>query len=371
MAKSSKQAQRDEQDAICYSFILDRAEQINERNGVLRARAISTVYAREELFRENLQDALKLTFKDKIVVKPYVPAKKTKTGRIVNAVLSDLHFQSLLVASEVPLEYGPIEEARRLASICQQIADYKRDHRDESELYIHLLGDIIENLLHDPRDGAPIAQQVAAAIHLLTQALAFLSTQYKSVKVFTATGNHGRNTARHEKKATAQKWDSLETIIYYSIKQAVSHIPNVQVIITKTPYYTWEAFDKRGFGTHGDTVLKPGYPGQNIQVGSVSRQIDHWNASNSHMAADLFVVGHVHVGSVTHLNSGAVFMTNGALVPPNGFATSIGVFGSACGQQLFESVPGHVIGDSRFMSVGPTQDADETLDHIIKPFMGF
>lgn len=367
-AKKSELRERDE--ARVHEFLADRATEVQNRDGVLRSRAISTTSARDQLFRDNLTDSLRVIFKDKIIAgKAYVPKKKAKTGRILNAVLSDLHFHSLLDPREVPLQYGPHEEARRLASVCQQIAEYKRDHRDETDLKLHLIGDVIQNQLHDARDGAPLAEQMAAAIHLLTQAVAFLSTQFKSVTVHCTPGNHGRNKARHEMRATNQKWDSLEGVIYYAIKTATQHLPGVSVIIDYTPYYLWTAFDKTGFATHGDTVIKPGYPGAAIQVGSVNAQINNWNASQKH--ADLFIVGHVHVGSMTHLPNGAVFMSNGCLIPTDAFSQSIGAFGVACGQQLFESVPGHIVGDHRFMGVDHTTDKDASLERIIKPFLRF
>jgi hypothetical protein len=71
---------------------------------------------------------------------------------------------------------------------------------------------------------------------------------------------------------------------------------------------------------------------------------------------------------VTILNNGATFVTNGALVPANAYAQSLGILRSNCSQTLFESTADHVLGDVRFISVGPEQDKDGSLDQIIRPF---
>jgi hypothetical protein len=54
-------------------------------------------------------------------------------------------------------------------------------------------------------------------------------------------------------------------------------------------------------------------------------------------------------------------------VPANGHARSMG-FETRCGQYLFESVPGFIFGDNRFLEVGPAQDSNADLDKIIQPF---
>jgi hypothetical protein len=38
---------------------------------------------------------------------------------------------------------------------------------------------------------------------------------------------------------------------------------------------------------------------------------------------------------------------------------------------MWESVPGRVVGDSRFVCVDETNDKDKSLDKIIKPFTTF
>jgi hypothetical protein len=145
-------------------------------------------------------------------------------------------------------------------------------------------------------------------------------------------------------------------------------VKNVTFHIPKSPYYTVELFDKKGFFTHGDTVLKPGYPGRSINVSALYQQICKWNASRNIGAPfHLFACGHVHFGSVTNMPNGAVMITNGCLIPPDSFSVSIGAADVACGQYMFESVEGHAVGDQRFIVVDGAESKSE-YNNIIKPF---
>lgn len=269
-------------------------------------------------------------------------------SRIQNLVLSDLHFGSRLNPEETTHLYDLAEQQRRLDVVINQAIQYKADHRDKSKLFVHILGDVIQNNLHDPRDGAPLAEQIVEAITMLTAAIGRLSTEYKWVEVYCVGGNHDRNKARHQSRAVNQKWDSLGYVIYNAIKIAMAKIDNVKFIIPKTPFYTWQAFNKSGFACHGDTVLNVGNPGKSINVEAVRRRINELNVTSKH---DLFMVGHIHCGSLTILPNGVILLTNGALTPPDEYALSLGIMGSGAGQWLFESVENHIVGDSRFILV--------------------
>lgn len=295
-----------------------------------------------------------------------------KINRAVNLVLSDLHFGSDISKRETGgLDFGKVEEARRLARIVQEVIEYKPQYRNETELNVILLGDMIQNQLHDARDGAPMAEQVCRAIHLVSQALIHFSNHFPKVTIYCNTGNHGRNGVRHHKRAVNQKWDSLETIVYFALKDAFKNVKNIKFELPLTPYVTYEVFDKKIFATHGDTVLKPGYPGKAINVGSLENQINKINATlNDNAEYSVFIVGHVHTASTTHLANGAVMITNGALVPSDEFAVSIGLLENSCGQYLFESVPGFPVGDMRFIRVNSKDDKNKELDKIIQKFSG-
>jgi hypothetical protein len=336
-------------------------------------RKLGAQAVRERFLAENIEKFASRVFKGRI--QPFAISKLTsgkKTGRVVNAVLSDLHFGADLRREETGTAYGKHEEARRAAAVFQQIMEYKIEHRNETELELLILGDIIQGQLHDPRDGAELAEQICRAIHILSQGIAYLSSGYKKVRVRCATGNHGRNKARHEDRATHQKWDSHETVLYYSLSQACSALKNVEFFIPRTPFVTYEVFGQKVFATHGDTVINVGNPGAQIRVRSIEHQVNRINASLADTDEySVFVLGHVHTGTITHLSNGSTVITNGALIPQDSFAVSIGLLETKCGQWMWESVPGFPVGDSRFIKVGREHDSNEKLDKIIQPWKSF
>jgi hypothetical protein len=306
----------------------------------------------------------------KIKMTPYKAKKNHVTERALNVVLSDLHIGSDIKKRETgQLDFGKTEEARRLAKITKEIIDYKRQYRDSTVVNLLLLGDIIQNSLHDQRDGAPTAEQSARAIFLLSQAISQIASSFPEVNVYCNTGNHGRNTGRHHGRAVNQKWDSVETIIYYALKNSFKDVSNVKFHLPQTPYVTYEVFGKKIFATHGDTVLNPGYPNKVIKTSTLEGQINRINATlDDKDEYAVFIVGHVHVGSITHLSNGTVMITNGALVPSDEFAVSIGLLENSCGQYMFESVKEFPVGDTRFIRVSHKDDTDSSLDKIIQPF---
>lgn len=317
-------------------------------------------------------------FAAKVFDKPITPYKatdKTKNPktRAVTLTLSDLHFGGDLKSEETGADsYGAVEEARRLAEIVRQTCDYKPQYRKETKLVLNLGGDLFEGKLHDPQDAAPMSEQVCRTIHLLGQAIAHLAAHYPEVQVNCTTGNHGRDMNRHSGRATTGKWDSIETVIYFALKTALKAHKNVSFSIPKTPYVMYEVFGAKYFLTHGDNVLNAGNPGKSINVRNLEFQLNRINASlQDKDEVKVAIVGHTHVASVSLMAPGVTVVTNGALTPVNGFAVSLGILEGVCSQTLFEAVPGHPIGDIRFIRVDSNTDKDSTLDDIIKPWSGF
>ena len=336
-------------------------------------RKLGVEAARYRFQMENLETFAERVFGGKVQPPTPVMGFKDKTERIITAVLSDTHFGSDLLKSETGvLNYGIHEEARRAAFVFQEIADYKIQYRDTTELELLLIWDMIHGTLHDKRDGAVLAEQQARTIHILIQGVSYLSAFFKKIRVRCVTGNHGRNTARHQERATYQKFDSHETIIYYAVKAACRNLPNVEFHIPKTPYATYEVFGKKVITTHGDTMFNPGNPGKSINIKGLEEQINRINASLIDIEEySVVIVGHVHTGSITYLNNGAVMITNPPLIPPDNFAVSIGIMEGTCGQLIFESVPGYAVGDARIIRVDHKTDQNAELEKIVSPWPGF
>jgi hypothetical protein len=364
----SPKKQRQDEDAVIAKYLSKRAQDFKQASIVRSNKNSAISMTRQTLFLDAIQDIFSnLSWP---TAKPYKAKKDKKTERILNVILSDLHYGADLKIAETNHRYGPIEEARRTAAVVAQVADYKRQYRDSTVCYVHILGDIIQGKLHDPQDAAPEAEQFARAIWNLGQAIEFLSREFKGVRVFCTPGNHGRNKSRHPTRAVNQKWDSDETKIYLALQMVLKNLPNVTVETFLTPYYIYKAFGNRGFMTHGDTVLKPGFPGSSIAVNSVRHQINEINNGlGVGQDCKLFGVGHVHTASSTRLPNNTVFLTNGCLLPTDEYAQSIGIFDTTCCQQIFESTQDFIFGDRRDAIVDSNTDADKSLVSIIKPFI--
>lgn len=347
----------------------ESAEKTRIREHAQLNRRLGTSALKNQVLLERVEEFSSRVFAGRLE-KHHAPEAKSHSARAVVAVLSDLHIGSDLRSEETGhLDFGVAEEARRLALIFKEICEYKIEHRDDQRLELLLLGDIIQGSLHDPRDGAVVAEQVCRAIHLLTQGIAHVAKSYSEVVVRCATGNHGRDKARHFGRATFQKFDSHETVIYYSLKAACQNLQNVRFEIPKTPYVAFDVFGKKFFASHGDTVLNPGNPGKSINIKSLEDQINRMNASLVDLDEfSVVIVGHVHTASMTHLNNGAVMITNGALVPADNFAISIGILESNCGQWLFEATAKYPVGDARLVKVDRGTDQDESLEKFIRPW---
>jgi predicted phosphodiesterase len=300
-----------------------------------------------------------------------VPASRIK--RAVVVCIGDTHWGSDLLASETgALNYGKVEEARRLAQVVKQTIEYKPEYRHETELHVVLLGDLIHGNLHDLRDGAVTSEQQSRAIHLLIQAIAQFSAAYPKVTCHAVTGNHGRDKSRHQKPATAGKADSRETLIYSAVKMATRDCANVTWDIPMSAFATFSLFNRRVFVTHGDGVIRVGNPGQSINVAELEKQTNRLNATlKDYEEFSVVIVGHVHQSAKVLLNNGVTAIINGPMTPVDPFAVSIGLFESVSSQQIFESVPGFPVGDSRTITLDANVDNDSSLDEIVRPWTSF
>lgn len=300
--------------------------------------------------------------------------KNKKTlKRVHTLMLSDLHIGSDIEKEETgALNFGKVEESRRIAAVIREAIDYKPQYRKDTKLVVALLGDIIENSMHDARTGAVLSEQICRAIHILTQAMLQLANEYVEVEIECASGNHDRIMSRHKQRAVHQKFDSYATIIYYALKAALKDVKNVKVNIPKTPMSSYTVFGMRIGYTHADTVINPGGIYSTVNVKALENQVNKMNAAlpnDDEYAAILY--GHTHIGHTVHLSNGTVLIGNGGLPPPDPFAVSIGTNESNSGQWIFESVPGHAVGDMRYIKVNSDIDKDESLDKIIKPWENF
>ncbi len=368
-------------------FPINPTRQQTERKVVqthaLYNRRLGETLAKKQWLAESLESFAERVFKGRVEPPRRVPPKLKAAGvkRIVNTVWSDLHFGADVKASETSaFDFGRSAEARRFAHIVAEVADYKPQYRDSSELRTWILGDIMQGKIH-PGDSAAQAEQMARCIHLLTQGLAYLAGCYSKVTAECEPGNHGRDKLVHHDRASDQKWNAHETVIYYAVKMALSRYPNITVNIPRTPMVMAEAFGVGMMGTHFDTLMKVGFAGKNVPTGAILDQINQMNIDwmdnarergLEHVPCQVFIGGHTHSPLVHHTSGGRSLIVNGSLVPVDGFSVNVhGRTATGNGQWVWEQVEGFPVGDTRFVRVGWKQDEDASLERIIKPWSNF
>jgi hypothetical protein len=296
--------------------------------------------------------------------------RKNFQEREFNISLSDLHYGSNLSKSYNLDAYEATEEGRRTARVVLEVVDYKLQYRKKTRLHVHVLGDIIQGKLHDPQAGAAMVEQISRSLHYLSHAIGLFARSYPEVIVECVSGNHGRDKSRHDQRATVDKHDSYEGMLYLALQEKFKGVPNVKFNVWGSAFYIWDSFGQRGFGTHGDTILNVGYPAASVNTQRIMQGVNSINNGlrGHNMDAALFIAGHVHVPMVVKLSNGVTVVTNGALTPSDEFAKSIGVFSNSGAQQSWESVPGFIMGDHRCIEVSEKDDKDASLDKVIPPW---
>jgi hypothetical protein len=335
--------------------------------------------------RDFIQDEILGTLKEvleKNPIKMHKPIKssskkKVKKSRTIVAHISDTHFGTNIDTKELGgvNEYNWTIASRRMALFSEQIAKYKRHYRNETDLVLVVNGDLIGGLIHNQEWAVDLwTIQFAGAVDIMVQAISYLANNFSKVVIEWGTGNHGRLVSKADKgRASAQKWDSLESTIGLAVKLIIEKTcKNVKINIPMTPYNIFEVQGHMLFSTHGDTVFSTGNVGSSLNMKSINTQIAKLNASE--LGGDrkfaAVMCGHVHTPLATLTESGAMMIINGTLSGTDSFAQSIGIFRNNPTQQLFEVTEAHAVGDMRFIQVG-TADKETRFDEIIKPFKGF
>jgi hypothetical protein len=355
------------------TYIGALAEQEHRFRNRRLARSLSLTAANEELARRLFMQTAEEYFAGKITPTGYArkphgaPIKRT-----VCCMLSDLHIGADLSAVDNPTPFGAVEEARRLEYILRQTIDYKPQYRKNSELLLAFNGDGIEGLLlHDLRDGAPLAEQQAAFLSHMMTFIGTCSAQFPRVRMKWVPGNHGRNKLRHPGRATSSKWDGIEYMLGYTLQMATRNLRNVtwdvdeQGHLQRKPYAIAELYGQYMGFTHADTEIKLGHPDK--KADDNFKQLLAINSTRRYgVEFAAWGGGHYHTGR-HQMCDGMHLLWNPALIPPNGHARTSG-YPESCGQFVWEAVEGHPVGDVRLCEVGPAQDRDERLGSLIRPF---
>lgn len=355
----------DERHAAYIKLLAEQERRFGNRRW---ARSIAIAEAHEQLSREAMVYVAETYFKDKVEPVGYarLPRPEQSARRTACVLLSDLHLGSELDSLDEPYPFRAVEEARRLEFVLRQFVEFKPQYRDVTDALVILNGDLIDGmLLHDLRSGAPLTEQKAIFWQYFTRFISHVAATYKSARIVCLPGNHGRDKLRHPGRATASRWDSHEWSMMYALQMMCSELKNLEWII---PFRSVGIVDVQGSTlgvAHADAEPKLGDPDTKAKDNFAS--LSKINSTRIYGTEfDGWVFGHYHKGRLIPGDPSQLW--NGPLVPPNGHARSSGYIGEICGQWIWESVEGHLFGDARFIEVGPSQDRDERLGTLIRPF---
>ena len=342
--------------------IVKKNLKLNKTNNVI----LDQVVAQND-FADRLEEVFKsVKFKTHKAVKK--SKKKKKFKRTIVAHISDTHFGADIQGDEMGgiNNYGPKEEARRLAFFIREVANYKIEHRDETDLVIALNADLIQGMIHDIDTTKALTTQFAIAMSLLTQAISYLANEFSSVKVICTTGNHGRAMHRPEKgRATRGRFDGYHTMLNLALKYATASLENVSFEIPITPYWYGKIRGHNYFILHSDTVLSTGSIGKAVNVLAIKNKINDLVTGIGPI--DVVMAGHTHVPLTTLLSNGTRLLCNGNLSGVDEYCMSLGIVNNQPSQQLFEVTDKYAVGDLRNVMVSEA-DTEKALDSIVEPF---
>lgn len=358
----------DQMDAALGTYIGRLAEQERRFGNRRIARSVSLAAAHEALHLRQVKALVAEYMTGKVAPTGYATLKpvdfRPKRTNVLG--LSDLHLGADIKALDNPKPFTAIEEARRLEFIVRQALDFKPQYREDSELLIIINGDTIEGLLlHDLRDGAPLAEQKLIFWKHFQAIMGLAAQQYKKVRVVCQPGNHGRDVVRHPGRATSRKWDGHEWEMFWALKAMCSTLLNVEWDLPFQAVSKVNLYGSWGLVTHADTEVKFGDPDTKAEQNA--RILDRINSTREYgVEFDWCFTGHYHKpryipGRVRHI-------WNGALIPANGHARGAGYIREVQGQWLWEATEGYPVGDARFIEVNESTDRDERLGILIPPF---
>jgi hypothetical protein len=310
-------------------------------------------------------------FRGTPIAKCYKPhVHKTSRSNIV--VVSDTHMGLNISPDEVSTNgYNWNIAARRLGKLCQQVTEFKDDHRDECpELHVCLGGDLGQGIIHYQSDSGTdlITYQITGIVSYLVQALDYWRKAYSKVIVHCTPDNHMRLTHKGPDRTTAQKFDSFATMIHLGLQMAFRTCPDVVFDIPKTAITTFNVLGHKMGLTHGDTHIDTGNVGHTINIKAISTEALRLNAASKNGPYECLLLCHVHTPLFMPLSeSNTELVVNGTMSGTDGFSESIGFYRTIPYQVMFESTPEYVVGDSRKVRLDDA-DMDTNFENIIKPY---
>lgn len=342
-----------------------------------RVNLLEKVMGETESFKELLRSEIKSKLNPivSIIQKP-LPKKSCPDKREIVVVLNDMHYGTFVNKEEVNglNEYGWKQASRRTAAVIKQAIDFKPHNRDKVER-VHLIinGDILGGAIHGltTKTIDLMVFQLNGALSILSHAITALAKEFPEVVVHATTGNHEEFLHKREggKRAITETYDSFANHIFFSLSQIFANTKHIKFNVSKGLFLSVNLLGGRTLVTHGHVLFSKqlGNPASSINTRGLSDVIHRFNLGEikkKKAPFKLALFGHVHTQANFTTNDGVQVYVAPSLVGLDAYAASLGINNNFCGQLIFESVPGYVMGDSRLVEVSK-YDNDSSLDNII------
>lgn len=337
-------------------------------------RKLERELGRQEYFLERLRFVLADTFERypiELTPKPATWASSAATKRLLTMLLSDLHFGVEVDPREVlGSRYNWTIASRRMAKLCVQAAEWKPEHRDETDLAVVLNGDLIEGVIHLHDEGIrPLAEQWRGATEILVNALDFLREHFRTIDVYCLPGNHDRHEHKGKGRSTSQRWDHHADAIYLGLQQAFRAEPRVRFHVPRSGLATYTTPGGHLIGaSHGDTAPTIANLGKSINVERIEGKLNRIETSGVYdRPFGAYLFGHWHTPATIMLPQGTTVVVNGSLIGGASYSQhGCGILDPMPAQVIFESAEHYPFGDSRIVHL---RDADGRgdLDEILRP----
>jgi predicted phosphodiesterase len=349
---------------------LSKSRGVGLRNNYVKS--LERTVATADYLSDRVVEGVKEVFENnpiKLTTSKYRLSKSGYPERMITLLWSDLHLGVDVDSREVfNSSFNWKIACRRIAKLCEVASSWKLEHRDETVLQLVLNGDIIHGIVHLSESNIKeLTEQIWGATAILSNALNFLRQHFSKINVLCLPGNHDRVTYRSGERAVSQRWNSHSHSVYMGLKIWFKDDPNVNFDIPMAGMGTYETPGGHLiFASHGDTEPATSNVGKNFDVSRTAQALLKMQAGNPFSKkVDVALFGHWHQPSMFMLQDGTMCIINGCLIGSDPFAqNAVGYFNSMPAQVMFESVPGHPVGDFRVVRLRDA-DKDASLDEIL------
>lgn len=259
------------------------------------------------------------------------PREKSKGEATAIVIGSDWHCGAIVRPATVNYlnEYNVDifqERAERFFLNSAKLVNKEQRDVGINHLLFGLLGDLIENSLHDElieeQTHSPIEQMQIAESAIKAGLDYWLTTDIEYITVVTAPGNHGRLTEKM--RAATNFKNSLEMLLYRSLAAHYRNESRIRFQISDGYFNYYDIYGETIAFHHGDAIRYGG------GIGGISIPLRKFlHRAQAQRRFTMSVNGHFHTERVED-----DFMINGSLVGPTAYGMKLG-FAPERPQQIF------------------------------------